>query len=272
MNKNQEDELVGAMQEAVEHARTTTETDELFGKHMHCVNTDGYEDYKPSLWYRFKRWADDNNPFGGYLYVSSDLDYINKPWKDRSVYRVWYMDAIITGGRVLLGKKKERDNIENFLKYNHPIQFFLRDKGWRLKLKLTDAYDWICHTLNPRQKWLAKQIPKGWADKTWLITEVNFAMVIDFVEGEEAIDVIHWEKTGEASGQFEKELKECYDYVKTTRPKLQEDHDNSYPDDEKMTGDYNVDYAEVNRLELLLNKEDTKWLVWIVTNRDYFWT
>jgi hypothetical protein len=39
-----------------------------------------------------------------------------------------------------------------------------------------------------------------------------------------------------------------------------------------MTGVFEVDYAENTRLEVLINKEDTKYLVWIVTNRDFFWT
>jgi hypothetical protein len=108
-------------------------------------------------------------------------------------------------------------------------------------------------------------------DKVNLIPDLNFAMVVHFVEGEEALDVTDWDGTSEKHSQFAKELKECYDYIKVRRPALQEQLDNSYPNEETMTGDYNVDYAEHTRLEVLLNKEDTKYLVWIVTNRDYFW-
>jgi len=262
MNKNQQDELVDAMQE----------TADLFAKHNHAINMEGIGDYKFGLWYRFKEWVEDNNPFGGYMYVSSYVDYMSRPWKDRSVYRIWYRDAIITGGSSILGSKKERDSIENFLEYKYPVQFFLRAYGFKLKVKLSVGYDWLRHTLNPRQKWLTKKIPKGWTDKTWLIPEVNFAMVVDFVDGEKCFEHTDYENSGELQSGFSKELKECYEYIKTTRPKLQQDHDNSYPDEDTRTGDYNIDYAETNHLELLLNKEDTKWLVWIVTNRDFFWT
>ena len=140
-----------------------------------------------------------------------------------------------------------------------------------MKCKIGRAYDWLRYKLNPSQKWLKKQIPDDWSDKTHLIPELNFAMVVHFVDGEKCFDNTDYEASGENHVKFANDLKDCYDYIKNRRPALQKQHDASYPDEETMTGVYAVDYAELNRLEVLINKEDTKYLVWIVINRDFFW-
>lgn len=76
------------------------------------------------------------------------------------------------------------------------------------------AYDWLRYKLNPRQKWLKKQIPDDWSDKVWLITELNFAMVVHFVDGEKCFDNTDYEASGENHAKFANELKDCYDYIK----------------------------------------------------------
>jgi hypothetical protein len=130
----------------------------------------------------------------------------------------------------------------------------------------------VCYKLNPRQKWLKKQIPDGWCDKVCLIKDLNFAMVVHFIDGEKCFDNTDYEGSGEAQTKFATELKDCYDYIKNRRPKLDTEYWAAFPSEETRTGVYETDYAETNRLEVLINKEDTKYLVWIVTNRDFFWT
>lgn len=251
------------------------ESAELFVKHNHAINME-FNDSKPKSlsyhWYFVKEWVKDHNPFAQYKYVSSPQEYIDLPWKERSVWYFWYMDALVSNGVNPLGRNRDRKEIEEFIKKNHYIQYHIRRVGSKMRYKFLHLWDETCYFLKPRQKWLIKKIPNSWADKTWLIPEVNFAMVIDFIEGEEALDVTNWEGSSDQAGQFEKELKDCYDYIKNRRPQLQKDYENSYPDEDNRTGKYEIDYAEHTRIELLLNKEDTKYLVWIVTNRDFFWT
>jgi hypothetical protein len=262
MNEFNEKELVDSMKEAAE----------IFSKHNRAINMTGLEDYKPSAWARFKWWWEEHNPFNCSLHVATAEEYINMPRHQRVMWGFWYVHCYITGGRVIFGSKKELAKLETFLKTHYPIQWFLREVVyWKVRIAYTKANDYIRHSINPRQRWLTKQIPKCWVDKVNLIPDLNFAMVVHFVEGEEALDVTDWDGTSEKHSQFAKELKDCYDYIKVRRPDLQKQLDNSYPNEETMTGDYHVDYAEHTRLEVLLNKEDTKYLVWIVTNRDYFW-
>ncbi len=255
------------------------EVSQKFQKHNHAVAMPDFSSMDHTPWYKkdwlyeLKEWNYYKNPFSAYKHVSSANEYINLPWKERSVWYFWYMDYIVSGknGR-LWGRKEDNEKIENFLKKNHFIQYHIREWSFIAKIKLSNFKHWCSHTIRPRQKWLTKQIPKSWADKTWLIPELNFAMVVHFVEGEKAMDVTDWVNSGDAHAEFETALKDCYDYIKVRRPQLQKDLDNAYPDLDKSSGDYWKDYAEVNRIETLLDKEDTKYLVWIVTNRDFFWT
>lgn len=288
MNKEQQDFLVGAMKEALDDLKSNntaslqsapetpvvlTESQELFMKHNKAINMDAFKDYKPSLRYRVTEWIEDHNPFGKYQYVASAEEYANMPYSKRTVWLFWYKDPLITGDAGWpIGKKSEREKADAFVKRNFPIQFWIRGKGFSLRCKLSRLHDWISEQMNPRQKWLTKQIPKSWCDKTHLIPLINFAMVVDFVDGEDALNTTDWEASSAQADQFSKELKDCYDYIKVRRPQIEKDLEHSYPDEDKRTGVFEVDYAENTRLELLLNKEDTKYLTWIVTNRDYFWT
>lgn len=249
---------------------------EKFVKRTKAINME-YHDNKPKslsyYWYTFGYWVGDHNPFTEYVHASSVEEYLSLPAHRRTLWAMWYKDVIISGGgRHILGSKAEREQIVHILKERYPIQYPLRQWGFFLGCRFRSYWDNLCYFLKPRQKWLKKQIPNEWCDKTHLIPLINFAVVVDFVEGEDAINVTDWEASSEQASQFEKELKDCYDYIKVRRPKLEEEHGNSYPDEETMTGDYHVDYAENNRLEIELDKNDTKYLTWIVVNRDFFWT
>jgi hypothetical protein len=248
-----------------------------FAKISKAINLTAFPDVKGhwfrSGWlYRFTNWVNDRNPFARYQYVASAEEYIKLPWKKRSVWGFWYVEPLITGGQHILGSKKDRKAVEDFIKQNHAVQYFIRWHGFRLRCKLNRFYDWFRETINPRQKWLTKQVPKSWCDKSHLIKDINFACIVDFIEGEKALNVVNWEASSDQADKFSKELVQCYNWIKQERPALEKQRDNSYPDEETTTGDFFTDYTELNRLEALLDAGDTKWLVWIVTNRDFLWT
>lgn len=224
------------------------------------------------LYYNFCYWLEDNNPFAGYVTVSSAEEYINLPRNKRTVFSFWYLRPYIVDGESIFGRKSDRDAIDTFNKYKFPVQYFLRENAFKLKCKISRGYDWLRYAINPRQKWLTKQIPNSWCDKVTLIRDLNFAMVVHFIDEEKCFEYTDYEGSSEAHAKFAAELKECYNYIKIVRPTLQVAHDNSYPTDETHTGDYHKDYAEVNRLEKEIEDQDTKWLTWIVTNRGFLWT
>ena len=250
---------------------------EMFTKHNRAVKMPDFDDYKPSLWSRCTDWIEKNNPFGASIFkMCSVEEYLALPYRERHVWLFWYkrvyLSADGTRGSFILGRKSEREKLENYLASRYPVQYFLRETGFTLRVRFDNFRQWVRNTLKPRQRWLTKQISNGWTDKTTLIPDLNFAMVVHFVEGENCFDHTDYAASGEVHDVFAKELRECYDYIKNVRPKLQHGIDNSYPDEETMTGNYYVDYAEHIKFETELNQTDTKWLVWIVTNRDFFWT
>lgn len=223
-------------------------------------------------WWELCWWMEENNPFTRYVYVSSAQEYMNMHRTHRTFMYFWYNHAIVNDGHRILGRKAERDAIETFLKYKFPIQYFVRENGYTLKIKISNLWNKLCFSINPRQKWLTKQIPNEWNDKVTLIKDLNFAMIVHFVEGEKCFEQTDYDNSGEGHIKFAKELRECYDYIKNERPKLDNLYWNSFPNDENYTGDYFVDYADTNRLEKEMEDKDTKWLTWIVVNREYLWT
>jgi len=154
-------------------------------------------------------------------------------------------------------------------------------------------YDHVRTIFKPQHSRLRKAIPKTWCDIASLITNVNFEFVKSFYEEEFINGFIDWEAT-ESHKEFSEWLKSAYLYIVDERPELQKLRDNSYPN----VGDnffdcfqeiidnngrkmlqfkddgipYEVKYAEVIRLEKLIEEKDTELLTQIVKRREMFWT
>jgi len=245
------------------------------GESIRSVNTSFLDDIHPlrKKWWSFCWWIEDHNPFTKYVSVASYEEYVKLPRYKRTFLLFWYFPALFhpKGATAMdfLGKKEDREAIDTFLKYKFPIQYYFRNN---LYYKVWRGYDKLCYALNPRQKWLVKQIPNEWTDKVTLIRDINFAMVVHFVDGEKCFEYTDYVNSGDHHAKFARELLECYWYIKNRRPDLEKQYWDAYPKDGEYTGDYIKDYAEVNRLEKELDDQDTRWLSWIANNRKYFWT
>jgi len=144
---------------------------------------------------------------------------------------------------------------------------------------------------NPRQKWLTKKIPNTWCDKVELIPLCLFEMIKHFVE--EEMDNVCWGleedvEKGYCSKEYSdkmaaagNKIREIYNYYTVVRPDLQKQLDGAYPDLgdnfldslKEMTKDsYKSLYGEVRRLEELIEKKDTEYLLDIIKLRGYLWT
>lgn len=152
-------------------------------------------------------------------------------------------------------------------------------------------YDYIKPIFKPCHDKLRKSIPRQWRDITSLIVDVNFKFIEVFYEDEYKADIVDWEATPHHK-QFAEWLEKAYSYIKHERPKLQEEMDNSYPPSKpfdemfKLTTTngkrmfeliddgipYEVKYADVIRLEKLIESKDTEILTELIKNREMFWT
>jgi len=165
--------------------------------------------------------------------------------------------------------------------------FDLFPYGWRMYY-----YDHIKPIFKPRHTRIRKSIPRNWSDICTLIENVNFEMIKSFYEDEYIKGYVDWE-ADKYHKEFSEWLKKAYKYIIEIRPKLEIDLQNAYPPslpldemfkpfiDEngrkmyKMVDDgvpYEKKYAEVNRIENLIDDNDTEILIQMIKFRKYFWT
>jgi hypothetical protein len=182
--------------------------------------------------------------------------------------------------------------------FKHPSLLFNSFFWWDVRYRISAFF-------NPRQKWLTKTIPNTWCDKVTLIPHLLFTCLIHYVEKEEGLndnyDYAEDLEKGYVSQQYvdsvletDRELREVYNYIKTERPQLEEQHENSYPTPNSKAGDifvenkdgsctmrsceelygmpYKEAYAEVRRLEALIEEKDMWAMNTIVKHYQKMWT
>lgn len=162
--------------------------------------------------------------------------------------------------------------------------------------QIRDGWYKIKCFFKPHGKKYRAAIPNTWTDVSMLIKDVNFAFVKGFYEDEYLKGIVDW-NSDEYNRKFAKWLESAYKYITIDRPALQKQMDAAYPEtnfndmfDEPKTDEhgrvtrtmksckelygksYEEIYSEVNRLEALIDKKDTKILTEIIKYRQYFWT
>jgi hypothetical protein len=157
-------------------------------------------------------------------------------------------------------------------KYDFLCPWWLEDKRYRLK----------CFFF-PKTKWIRKAVDGRWHDLDYCFSEILFAGIINYVEGEKCFETIMWVTPQEK--RHKKKIEEIYKWAKTGRKELQDKIENAYPpienpitlpmryaspEDNKKT--YEELYGEVNRLEKLLYDTDTQYLTWLIKCRNSLWT
>lgn len=226
------------------------------------------DNYKPTLKHKLINLLESlDSP----LYYSTKEDnmedYLKLPYFKRHKWGFWYLTPAFNF--------ETCRNNDAYFKKQYPIQYFIRKKILS-NLTYRSITQWwytnVSSRINPRQKWLMDGVPNTWSDKVWLIPHINFKMVVHFIEAEKCFEYTDYENSGELHVKFASELKECYKYIKIDRPSLEKQVENAYPNDELKNMTYEERYAEVNRLEKLIEENDTKWLTWIVINRNFLWT
>ena len=165
--------------------------------------------------------------------------------------------------------------------------FDLLPYGWRMYY-----YDHIKTIFKPHNQRIRKMIPRQWRDISSLIEELNFELIKSFYEDEYKLDNVDWSAT-EQHSEFASWLEKSYLYITQTRPQLEADLQKAYPEMKsfeemfkpvvdkegrklyEMADDgipYEVKYAEVNRIEKLIDEKDTEILTELVKRRCFFWT
>lgn len=148
--------------------------------------------------------------------------------------------------------------------------------------KLTHWYDMhILPIYKPQHTRIRKAIPRTWADISYLAVVVNFEMIKSFYENEYKNGIVDW-GWDEEHKQFADWVESAYKYITVERPELEKQMEAAYPE---FTGldnwleeinsckqSYQELYGEVNRIEKLINDNDTEVIQAFIKNRHFFWT
>jgi len=130
-------------------------------------------------------------------------------------------------------------------------------------------FSWdVYYYFKPSHKEIRESIPKQYRDISSLIQVVNFQFIKSFHDKE--MDMIEWNATPEHK-EFKDWIDSSYQYITVERPKLEEELSNSYPK-RGAKGSYQEKYADVIRIETLIQDKDTEILTEIVKRREMFWS
>lgn len=147
--------------------------------------------------------------------------------------------------------------------------------------------------LFPRQRWLTKVIPNHWCDKPELISDVLFAILIDFVEGEGGLEnlafqvnVVKDEDNALEYGldgamdrintytKAYKDLQEAYQWAKN-KDKLYNDIWSEGVGLEDLTNPSpasNKKFESIRQKEEAYKNSESKHLLSILRHREFMWT
>jgi hypothetical protein len=111
-------------------------------------------------------------------------------------------------------------------------------------------------------------------DLVELVPHFHFQAIIEFVEVEKAFEVTVWsgEEVSKETIEKGKKLKELYNYVKYERPFLLEKLSMAY---ERVVITDITDQTRYDRVEAIdkeIKNKDTELCIWVIQNRDLFWT
>lgn len=240
-----------------------------------------------------------------YIKVNSLKDYKNLPIEKRTkkfVFIHWYIKPYALPIDFVAELSGDSDQgwsgFQKFVKREFPIQSFFREtlpdfwlntKVWLKFYRLKDFYyNYIKTIWNPCNNNGRKVFRRQYQDLSQNLIAANFAIVRDLVEqkseyggiknlyadylanpefseNEQLIDVDQkWHN-------FRQQLFNCYKYITVKRPVLLQNIEDSFPE-LGAKGSYEQLYGALNQAEAELEKQDSFWLNWIVSNRNFFWT
>jgi hypothetical protein len=153
-------------------------------------------------------------------------------------------------------------------------------------------YDHVKTIFAPCHSRIRKSIPRRWSDLTEVIVSVNFEIIKSFYEDEMMHGHVNWDASP-PHRKFKKWIEKVYIYITKERPQLLIDLDKAYPElttslicrdinynekGERVTQiktdnkTYEELYGEVDRIEKLIDKNDSQYIIEMIKFRKYFWT
>ena len=193
-------------------------------------------------------------------YGFSFQKWMDQPFMERYEYK-WYLPYLLYKEPFAL-EWKEWDKFYAYIKEEHPVQYFFRYTlnvylgQWENRFK--DFYYKVKgYFFNPRKEMRDSLFPPHYVDLTHIISEFHFEAIREFVEKDKCFELNAY-STREGK-KFQKQLEAHYAYVTLERPVLNKNI---------FTTDRKINVKNVKTLE----KKDKKLCMWVIENKDYFWT
>lgn len=150
-----------------------------------------------------------------------------------------------------------------------------------LKYKIKEFWRQIRVFFCPCQKWLTYKIPNTWIDKDHLFELVLSESLIHYVEGESCFETIDWDRHEDVKEKA-KMIREIYTWYKSGQVELQKRIDKLTDDLYGSTTHYYSirtknkkdpsKIAVLQKLEMEIYDTNTKYMIWLIENRDILWT
>ena len=166
----------------------------------------------------------------------------------------------------------------------YPIQWFLREWcfSWENPIyafiknfyfRYTENKYAIKRFIKPFYPRFRKSIPRHkYYEVSEVIRQANFALLLDFWYDEMVDGCVDWEDTAKLK-DFSKRVKSAVKYIEVERPILEKKADNALTiATRKKTATFQQRYGKHEALEKKIAEKDTEILVWMVQNREMFWT
>lgn len=231
--------------------------------------------------------------------INKVSEYKSLPKKEREWFGLYQIPYSMEISSLNFVENKKEDNDEgwngfySYVKKEYPIQYFFREYlgdiifyFWNAKIMSKYGETWHskiwARLFNDRQKYLRKVIPYTWCDKPELFTEIVFAMLVNYVEGERCFEIIDFDHH-ESDKEIKKYIIESYDIIKIQIPKLKEQESRAYNNiklrkveaknqDIQGMDLYNFIYKEVHDIENTIQQKEEFVLQGFLKHRQSLWT
>jgi len=167
------------------------------------------------------------------------------------------------------------DNWEKHIKKEYPIQHWLRENfqyTFRHYFRIIKGLK--RYIINPRRRMRNAVFSAQYMDLVELVPHFHFQTIIEFVEVEKTFEITVWtgEEVSQDTVEKGKKLKELYNYVKYERPFLLEKLNMAYERVEITDITDETRYSRVDAIDKEIKDRDTELCIWVISNRDLFWT
>lgn len=231
-----------------------------------------------------------------YVKVHSVDEYFDIPKQERErwgLYRKpfalpceWLETRTGSGAKIGLVKpeKKGWKSWEKEIKRRYPLQWFLREWcfSWRnpvyalfkgLYFDYREKKYAIKRFINPFYPRFRKSMPRHqYSDISEALRKVNFALLLDFWYDEMKDGCVDW-NDNTVHKNFFKGVKAWVKYVEVERPALEKKADDALTiATKKKKGTFEERYGKHDALEKKIDDKDSQLLVWMMQNREMFWT